>query len=78
MGAGSSAPQTPVPPMAKPSPPPAQMSASLKAVRNARGAADDLGDFGGTLLTKGGGVDIQAPAVRSPADVLYGKQLTGA
>ena len=77
-GGGGGAVQA-VPPV-KAAPPPAQMSASLQAVRNARGMGSQMGDLSGTILTDGGGVDLSnAPAApRSPADVLYGKKLTGA
>jgi len=65
-------------PAVKAAPPPAQMSASLQAVRNARGMTDG-GDLGGTILTGGSGADIPGAMVpKSPADLLYGKKLTGA
>lgn len=73
-GGGSSA----AVPAVKAAPPPAQMSASLQAVRNARGMTDGA-DLGGTILTGGSGVEVPGAApLRSPAAVLYGKQLTGA
>jgi len=63
----------------KPVPPPAQMSASLQAVRGQRNEAAAIGDMGGTILTSGQGVDIpNSNTERSAASVLYGKKLTGA
>lgn len=77
-GGGGGGTPAAVPPV-KASPPPAQMSASLQAVRNARGMTGDAGDLGGTILTGGGGVEMPGAMVpRSPADLLYGKKLTGA
>lgn len=63
----------------KPVPPPAQMSASLQAVRGQKNEAAAIGGMGGTILTSGQGVDIpNANTERSAAAVLYGKKLTGA
>ncbi len=78
-GGGGAAPAAAVQPV-KPVPPPAQMSASLQAVRGQKNEAGAIGDMGGTILTSGQGVDIPGAAntERNAAAVLYGKKLTGA
>jgi len=77
-GGGGAAPAAAVQPV-KPVPPPAQMSASLQAVRGQKNEAGAIGDMGGTILTSGQGVDIpNSNTERSAASVLYGKKLTGA
>lgn len=72
IGGGGSAGAPPA--AVKPVPPPAQMSASLLAVRDAKANATAGGALDGTILAGAGA----PPPLRSPGDVLYGKQLTGA
>ena len=74
-GGGGGATATQVQPV-KPVPPPAQVSASLAAVRGNKAAAQEMGDLGGTIL--GGASTAPAGGMRSPGDVMYGKKLTGA
>ena len=75
-GGGAGATVQPI----KPVPPPAQMSASLSAVRTGKQAASAMADAGGTILAGGAGADILG--LPSPANLLYnaggGKKLTGA
>lgn len=74
IGGGSAPPPPAAVTPIKPPPPPAQMSASLLAVRDAKANATAGGALDGTILAGNGA----PPPLRSPGDVLYGKQLTGA
>ncbi len=76
MGSAPTAP-APVQPI-RPVPPPAQVSASLAAVRGAKANAQAAGDLGGTILA-GADISPDAAAMRTPGQIVYGgKQLTGA
>lgn len=75
-GGGGGGAQSTVAPI-KPVPPPAQMSASVAAMRGAK-AAQVGGELDGTILAGGNPATAAAAAMRSPGEVLYGKKLTGA
>lgn len=62
----------------KPVPPPAQVSASLAAVRGSKAASMEGGDLGGTILAGATAKPPPGSEIRSPGEVLYGKKLTGA